>query len=81
MNDEQNEAAIRSLAEELSRLAHSWPEPEDDDEEFIDESVHLAHIMRVVQVLCGPQIAGLAKLVTALRKIHDHGAEERTPEH
>jgi hypothetical protein len=79
VTDAKTKAVIDSLAAELSRVAHTWPAPEDDDDEFFESSLNLAHIIRLAPVLCGPHIAALAKLVTALYEIKDHEpADERT---
>jgi hypothetical protein len=78
MTNEQAEAAIKSLAEELSRLSHTWPVEEDEGMRLLDESVDLADMFHLIPGLCGPHIAGLAKLVSALWDLARAG-EPNTP--
>jgi hypothetical protein len=79
--DAKTKAVIDSLAAELSRIAHTWPAPETDDDAFFEESMDVAHIVRLAPILCGPHIAALAKLVTALHEIKDHEPEEEERTH
>jgi hypothetical protein len=78
LNDEQTKAAIASIAAELSRIAHTWPVEEDEGVRFIDESVDLADMFHLIPGLDTAQIAGLAKLVSALWDLRRAG-EPKTP--
>lgn len=64
----KNQLALKSLTEELSRLAHAAAEADDVEEEAvcIKESLDLACLCREIPGLCPHHIAVLKGLVTAL---------------
>ena len=76
MTDDQEAAAMKSIATELSRLAHTWPLADDDEDRYYDKSMDLAHLVRVIPTLCPHNIAALSRLVDALVEV-----QAREPEH
>jgi hypothetical protein len=83
MTADQYQAAIKSLAEELSRLAHTMEQlaDEDDDERQAAEDMDLAYLFRLVPSLCSAHISVLGSLVMALldlqEKEHDETHDRR----
>lgn len=75
MTEEQEEAALKSLAEALSKLAHARPRPDDDDDRYVDESIDLARLFRVIPTLCSHHVAGLSDLVMVLLELQEHKIE------
>jgi hypothetical protein len=67
MNEAQHRAAIRSIATELHRLAHSKELPADADERDCETALDLGHLMTLIPQLCQFSISGLLDLVFALR--------------
>jgi hypothetical protein len=72
-------AAVKSLAEELSRLTHlQQPTAENEDRQRYVENMGLAYLFRLIPDLCAHHIEGLAELVFTLSELQDHEPEEVT---
>jgi hypothetical protein len=70
MTETQQLEAVRSLAAELIRVAHSIDMPDDD---VIDQALDLAVIVQTLGggKLCACNLRGLAMLVHHLQHCHD----------
>ena len=72
MTEDQYDAAIDSLAAELTRLAHLRELPADDEDIETQELFNLAFLMRMIPDLCSYNIAALTHIVQVLHNNRKH---------
>ena len=76
MTEDRQQAAIESIAEELSRLAHDRPDPDNEEIAHIDECVRMAMLIRGVTTLCYHHIVVLHDLVDVLHELQSKKFDE-----
>jgi hypothetical protein len=74
-------ASVRSLAVELTRLAHTIELPDDEDERTTEDAINVALIVRSIDRLCEHNRGGLARLVSFLTDLQHHHDDDSREAH